>query len=114
MTSHQTNHMLSGLQAGEAYSISIRMVTSKGDSPWSDRISAVSELMAIEQIHNNEQTRDTLKKELGISNLFELSSKSENMVSAIEKEVQMQVAVFKCITSLNLSFMCHKSINYQT
>ena len=87
-TAQNTTKKLTGLMAGGVYVLKIRMVTSKGDSPWSDRVTTITDRAAIMK------PTDTLRKDLGISDLRKLSSQPKNTISIIEKDIEMQVIFY--------------------
>ena len=101
-TSEENQKTLVGLQAGEVYSIKVKISTTKGDSPWSDTRYVTTEIIEVpnnDKLKFMEAPNKSLKYALGVSKLHMISSTHQHKVSEIwakEKRQQESIKV-SCI-----------------
>ena len=110
-TSEENQKTLVGLQAGEVYSIKVKISTTKGDSPWSDTRYVTTEIV---EAPNNDKlifmeapNNNNLKDALGVSKLHMLSSTHQHEVSEIWAKEKRQQENIK-VSCIQPKHMCSK------
>ena len=80
---------LTGLQSGQRYSIRVRMLTTKGDSPWSDVIVASTKDMEITRTKKMKQNLGIHDNEMAISDLKKNLEQKQQSILALENTVHV-------------------------